>query len=164
MRLLEEEGITFVVNTEVGKDITADELRTQYDAVVLCVGAQKQRDLAIEGRELTGVHFAMDYLTGVTKSLLDSNFADGRFIDAKDKRVIVIGGGDTGADCVATALRQGCKSVVQFGKHPALPDKRPDDNPWPQYPLVFTLDYAYEEAKAKFGADPRQYCIQTKKS
>lgn len=163
VRLLEQEGITFVTNTEVGKDITAEELRSQYDAVVLCIGAQKQRDLAIEGRELEGVHFAMDYLTGVTKSLFDSNFEDGNFIDAKDKHVIVIGGGDTGADSVAVALRQKCKSVVQFGKHPALPKERSDNNPWPQYPLVFTLDYAYEESKAKFGTDPRQYCIQTKK-
>jgi len=163
VQLLGEEGITFVTNTEVGKDITAEELRSEYDAVVLCIGAQKQRDLQIEGRELNGVHFAMDYLTTTTKSLLDSNFADGNFIDAKDKHVIVIGGGDTGADCVATALRQQCKSVVQFGKHPALPQTRTNDNPWPQFPLVFTLDYAYEEAKAKFGEDPRQYCIQTKK-
>ncbi|REJ14661.1 MAG: glutamate synthase, partial [Bacillaceae bacterium] len=163
VRLLEEEGITFITNTEVGKDITADELRSQYDAVVLCTGAQKQRDLVIEGRELNGVHFAMDYLTETTKSLLNSNFADKKFIDAKDKHVIVIGGGDTGADCVATALRQKCKSVVQFGKHPALPKERAEGNPWPQAPLVFTLDYAYEEAKSKFGQDPRQFCIQTKK-
>lgn len=163
VRLLAEEGVTFVTNTEVGNHITAEALRAQYDAVVLCTGAQKQRDLAIEGRELDGVHLAMDYLTSVTKSLLDSHFMDGNFIDAKDKHVIVIGGGDTGADCVATALRQQCKSVVQFGKHPALPEKRKEDNPWPQFPLIFTLDYAYEEAKAKFGEDPRQYCIQTKK-
>ncbi|MGG3738908.1 glutamate synthase subunit beta [Aeribacillus pallidus] len=163
VRLLEAEGITFITNTEVGKDITAEELQSQYDAVVLCTGAQKQRDLVIEGRELSGVHFAMDYLTVSTKKMLGSTVDEEKWIDTKGKHVIVIGGGDTGADCVATALRQQCKSVVQFGKHPALPQKRTEDNPWPLFPLVFTLDYAYEEAKAKFGTDPRQYCIQTKK-
>jgi NAD(P)H-dependent glutamate synthase small subunit len=163
VRLLEAEGITFITNTEVGKDITAEELQSQYDAVVLCTGAQKQRDLVIEGRELSGVHFAMDYLTVSTKKMLGSTVDEEKWIDTKGKHVIVIGGGDTGADCVATALRQQCKSVVQFGKHPALPQKRTEDNPWPQFPLMFTLDYAYEEAKAKFGTDPRQYCIQTKK-
>ncbi|WP_163152168.1 glutamate synthase subunit beta [Anoxybacillus sp. MB8] len=162
VRLLSEEGITFITNTEVGKHISVDELQKQYDAVVLCIGAQKQRDLVIEGRELDGVHFAMDYLTRTTKWLLTGEKEE-TFIDAKNKHVIVIGGGDTGADCVATALRQQCKSVVQFGKHPALPTDRANDNPWPQYPLIFTVDYAYEEAEAKFGTDPRQYCIQTKK-
>lgn len=163
VKLLEEEGIQFITNTEVGKDIEADQLRAEYDAVILCTGAQKQRNLVIEGRELEGVHLAMDYLTSTTKSLLDSNFEDGQCLNVEGKNVIVIGGGDTGADCVATALRQKCKSVVQFGKHPQLPNIRNVENPWPQYPLVFTLDYAYEEAKAKFGKDPREYCIQTKK-
>ncbi|MCQ5365149.1 glutamate synthase subunit beta [Anoxybacillus salavatliensis] len=162
VRLLSEEGITFITNIEVGKHISVDELQKQYDAVVLCIGAQKQRDLVIEGRELDGVHFAMDYLIRTTKWLLTGEKEE-TFIDAKNKHVIVIGGGDTGADCVATALRQQCKSVVQFGKHPALPTDRANDNPWPQYPLIFTVDYAYEEAEAKFGTDPRQYCIQTKK-
>ncbi|QOS91269.1 MULTISPECIES: glutamate synthase small subunit [Bacillales] len=163
IKLLTQEGIDFITNTEVGKDITAEELQNQYDAVILCTGAQKQRDLVIEGREASGIHLAMDYLTTSTKSLLDSNFEDGKFIDTKGKDVIVIGGGDTGADCVATALRQECKSVVQFGKHPILPTARTSDNMWPAYPNVFSLDYAYEEAEAKFGADPRQYSIQTKK-
>ncbi|WP_258832260.1 glutamate synthase small subunit [Peribacillus frigoritolerans] len=163
IKLLTQEGIDFITNTEVGKDITAEELQEQYDAVILCTGAQKQRDLVIEGRGASGIHLAMDYLTTSTKSLLDSNFEDGKFIDTKGKDVIVIGGGDTGADCVATALRQGCKSVVQFGKHPILPTARTSDNMWPAYPNVFSLDYAYEEAEAKFGADPRQYSIQTKR-
>jgi len=163
VRLLNQEGIDFITNTEVGKDITAKELQDQYDAVILCTGAQKQRDLVIEGREAKGVHLAMDYLTTTTKSLLDSNFADGQFIDTKGQDVIVIGGGDTGADCVATALRQECRSVVQFGKHPKLPTARTSDNMWPAYPDVFTLEYAYEEAEAKFGNDPREYSIQTKK-
>lgn len=163
IQLMTQEGIDFITNTEVGKDITAEELQDQYDAVIICTGAQKQRDLVLEGRESKGVHFAMDYLTTTTKSLLDSNFTDGQFIDTKGKDVIVIGGGDTGADCVATALRQNCRSVVQFGKHPRLPESRPSDNMWPAYPNVFTLEYAYEEADAKFGEDPRQYSIQTKK-
>lgn len=163
IKLLTQEGIDFITNTEVGKDISAEELQDQYDAVILCTGAQKQRDLEIEGRGASGIHLAMDYLTTSTKSLLDSNFEDGKFLDTKGKDVIVIGGGDTGADCVATALRQECKSVVQFGKHPILPTARTSDNMWPAYPNVFSLEYAYEEAEAKFGADPRQYSIQTKK-
>jgi glutamate synthase (NADPH) small chain len=163
INLLSQEGITFVTHTEVGKDITSEELREQFDAVILCVGAQKQRDLVIEGRESNGVHFAMDYLTTSTKSYLDSNFEDGKFINAEDKDVIIIGGGDTGADCVATALRQNCKSVVQFGKYPKLPMSRTHENMWPEVPHVFTMEYAYEEAEAKFGADPREYSIQTKK-
>ncbi|KWW20419.1 glutamate synthase [Peribacillus simplex] len=163
IKLLTQEGIDFVTNTEVGKDISAEELQEQYDAVILCTGAQKQRDLEIEGRGSAGIHLAMDYLTTSTKSLLDSNFEDGQFLDTKGKDVIVIGGGDTGADCVATALRQECRSVVQFGKHPILPANRTSDNMWPAYPNVFSLEYAYEEAEAKFGADPRQYSIQTTK-
>lgn len=161
--LLKQEGIDFITNTEVGKDITAEQLRNQYDAVILCTGAQKQRQLVVEGSEAKGVHLAMDYLTTTTKSLLDSNFADGQFIDTKGKDVIVIGGGDTGADCVATAIRQGCTSVVQFGKHPQLPTTRLADNMWPADPNVFALEYAYEEAQAKYGNDPREYLIQTKK-
>jgi len=163
INLLQQEGIDFITNIEVGKDITAEELQNQYDSVILCTGAQKQRDLVLEGRDSNGVHFAMDYLTTTTKSLLDSNFEDGQFWDTKGKDVIVIGGGDTGADCVATAVRQGCKSIVQFGKHPKLSDSRTPDNMWPAYPQVFTLEYAYEEADAKFGDDPREYSIQTKK-
>ncbi len=163
IQLLTKEGIDFVTNTEVGKDISTEELQNQFDAVILCTGAQKQRDLMLEGREAKGIHFAMDYLTTTTKSLLDSNFEDGQFIDTKGKDVIVIGGGDTGADCVATAIRQNCRSVVQFGKHPKLPTSRTSENMWPAYPNVFTLEYAYEEAEAKFGDDPREYSIQTKK-
>jgi glutamate synthase (NADPH) small chain len=163
IKLLNQEGIDFITNVEVGKDITAKELQSQYDVVILCTGAQKQRDLIMEGRDSKGVHFAMDYLTTTTKSLLDSNFKDRQFINTKGKNVIVIGGGDTGADCVATALRQKANSVVQFGKHPKLPTTRSSENMWPAYPNVFTLDYAYEEAEAKYGKDPRQYSIQTKK-
>lgn len=157
IRLLEQEGIDFVLNTEVGKDISAEELNNCYDAVILCIGAQKQRDLRMDGRDTKGVHFAMDYLTASTKHLMNGDDC----IDAAGKDVIVIGGGDTGADCIATALRQECNSVVQFGKHPKLPSARTGSNMWPEFPNVFTVDYAHKEAAARFGEDPRQFCIQT---
>ncbi|MFJ8066978.1 glutamate synthase small subunit [Psychrobacillus sp. NPDC096426] len=163
IQLLKQEGIDFVLNTEIGKDISVEQLKEQFDAIILCIGAQKQRVLHIEGSTSNGVHLAMDYLTTTTKSLLDSNFADGQFIDTKGKDVIVIGGGDTGADCVATAIRQKCKSVVQFGKHPQLPVSRAEDNLWPTDPIIYKLEYAYEEAAAKYGKDPREYLIQTTK-
>ena len=163
VNLLRLEGIDFVVNTEVGKDITKDELRAQFDAVILCTGAQKQRALRMEGSDARNIHLAMDYLTATTKSLLDSNFADGKALDVKGKDVIVIGGGDTGADCVATALRQKCKSVFQFGKHPQQASTRTEDTMWPKDPNVYKLDYAYAEADAQYGRDPREYCIQTQK-
>ncbi|MBD7964055.1 glutamate synthase subunit beta [Fictibacillus norfolkensis] len=162
IKLLRQEGIDFILNTEVGKDITSEELKNQFDSIILCTGAQKQRDLTLPGREAEGVHFAMNYLTQATKRLLNIEVSE-PFIDAEGKNVIVIGGGDTGADCVATALRQKCKSIVQFGKHPKLPDVRSDANMWPEQPNIFTMDYAYEEATAQYGHDPREYSVQTKK-
>jgi glutamate synthase (NADPH/NADH) small chain len=161
IELLKAEGIQFIGSTEIGKDISLEELQTSYDAVLLCIGAEKPRQLTIEGCHLKGIHAAMDYLTLSTKHYL--NKTDGEpFISAKGKRVVVIGGGDTGADCVATAIRQGCKSVAQFGKYGQLSTTRESHNPWPENPQVFTLDYAYEEAKDILGEDPRQYFIQTK--
>jgi glutamate synthase (NADPH) small chain len=162
IKLLRQEGIDFILNTEVGKDITSEELKNQFDSIILCTGAQKQRDLTLPGREAEGVHFAMNYLTQATKRLLNIEVSE-PLIDAEGKNVIVIGGGDTGADCVATALRQKCKSIVQFGKHPKLPDVRSDANMWPEQPNIFTMDYAYEEATAQYGHDPREYSVQTKK-
>ncbi|AJY77048.1 glutamate synthase subunit beta [Paenibacillus beijingensis] len=162
--ILAEEGVNFVVNTEIGKDVQADELKAEFDAIVLCGGATKARGLDIEGHDLNGVHMAMDYLNGTIKSYLDSNLEDGNYISAKDKNVIVIGGGDTGTDCVATALRHGCKSVTQFGTHAKAPLQRdPIQNPWPEFPHVYTLDYAHEEAKALYGEDPRAFSVLTKK-
>jgi len=161
--ILEKEGIKFITNTEVGVDISAEELLKNYDAVVLCGGATKPRDLNIEGRNLNGIYFAMDFLRANTKSLLDSKHVDSNYISAKGKNVIVIGGGDTGTDCVATSIRHGCKSVVQFEILPKPPSSRQPNNPWPQWPKVLKIDYGQEEASAIYGDDPRIYCITTKK-
>jgi glutamate synthase (NADPH/NADH) small chain len=161
--LMAEEGVQFVTSTEVGVDVPAGELLKDFDAVVLCGGATKPRDLPIEGRELGGIHFAMEFLRANTKSLLDSGHKDGNYISAKDKDVIVIGGGDTGTDCVGTAMRHGCKSLTQFEILPRPPDTRAPDNPWPEWPKVYLLDYGQAEAAAVFGADPRRYCITTKR-
>ncbi|MGH7422291.1 MAG: glutamate synthase subunit beta [Candidatus Methylomirabilales bacterium] len=161
--LLAEEGIQFVTNTEVGKDYPAESLLKDFDAVVLCGGATKPRDLPIPGRDLTGIHFAMDFLRANTKSLLDSNLQDGNYISAKHKDAIVIGGGDTGTDCIATVMRHGCKSLVQFEILPKPPTERDPDNPWPQWPNIFRAGYGQEEASAVFGRDPREFCIMTKR-
>lgn len=163
VRLLEQEGVTFVVNTEVGTNLPAEKLLSEFDAVVLCTGATKPRDLTAPGREAKGIHFAMEFLQKNTKSLLDSAHKDGKFISAKYKDVIVIGGGDTGTDCVGTSLRHGCKSLVQFEILPKPPDARAADNPWPQWPKVYSMDYGQQEAATRFGKDPRVYSISTKK-
>lgn len=161
--LMKAEGIEFRTSTEVGKDIPADQLRKDFDAVALCGGATVPRDLPAEGRNLKGIHFAMEFLKANTKSLLDSKHQDGNYISAKDKDIIVIGGGDTGTDCVATSLRHGCRSLVQFEILPKPPVERTPDNPWPQWPKVYAMDYGQQEAAAVFGSDPRTYCITTKK-
>jgi glutamate synthase (NADPH/NADH) small chain len=161
--LMAEEGIQFVTNTEIGKDIPARRLLDEFDALVLCLGATKPRDLRVPGRELKGIHFALDFLKANTKSLLDSNHADGQYISAKDKRVIVLGGADTGTDCVATSMRHGCKSILQFDIIPRPPLARTPDNPWPEWPKILRLDYGQEEAKDVFGEDPRDYLINTKR-
>ncbi len=159
--ILAAEGVQFITNTEIGKDVATSQLVEEYDAVVLCGGATKPRELQIEGSDLSGVRYAMDYLTANTKSLLDSNLTDGRYINASGKDVIVIGGGDTGTDCVATALRHGCNSVTQFQHNGAPPTSRATNNPWPEFPKVLTLDYGHEEAKAVYGLDPREFGIRT---
>jgi NADPH-dependent glutamate synthase beta subunit-like oxidoreductase len=128
----------------------------------MSTGATKPRDLEIDGRSLTGIHFAMEFLTQNTKSLLDSQHRDGRYISAKGKRVIVVGGGDTGTDCIATSLRHGCTSLVNFELMDRPPVDRAEDNPWPQWPRIFRVDYGHEEAEAKYGADPRQYNVLSK--
>ncbi len=154
-------GIAFKTGVTVGVDVPADELRRDFDAIVLCTGATRPRDLAAPGRELGGIHFAMDFLGPNTRSLLDSDHADGRYLSAAGQDVIVIGGGDTGTDCVATALRHGCRSLVQFEILPQPPEERASDNPWPQWPKVYKLDYGQAEAAVVFGDDPRTYAVQT---
>jgi glutamate synthase (NADPH/NADH) small chain len=161
--LMAAEGIQFVTSTHVGRDFPADQLMKKFDAVVLCGGATRPRDLCLEGRNLRGIRFAMEFLHANTKSLLDSDHEDGCYLSAQGKDVIVIGGGDTGTDCVGTALRQGCKSLVQFEILAKPPDMRAPDNPWPQWPKIYRLDYGQEEAAAVFGQDPRTYCIMSKR-
>jgi glutamate synthase (NADPH) small chain len=163
--LMAAEGITFITNTEVGKDILAEQLLNENDTVVLCGGATKPRDLPVEGRELKGIHFAMEYLQANTRNLLGGSLQDdvSAIISARGKDVIVIGGGDTGTDCVGTSLRHGCKSVVQFEILEQPPLERQPDNPWPEWPKVFKVDYGQEEAAAIYGKDPRNYCILTKR-
>ena len=160
--IMKEEGIEFVTNANVGENIKAKKLMADYDAVVLACGAANPRDINAPGRDANGIYFAVDFLTATTKSLLDSGLKDGRYISAKDKNVIVIGGGDTGNDCVGTCIRHGCKSVTQLEMMPKAPDERAENNPWPQWPLVCKTDYGQEEAIAVFGHDPRIYTTTVK--
>jgi glutamate synthase (NADPH/NADH) small chain len=162
LQLMRDSGVEFVTNADIGKTIPLQKLRDEYDAVLLATGATKPRDLPIPGRNLAGVHFAMEFLTANTKSLLDSGLKDGKLISAEGKKVVVIGGGDTGTDCIATSLRHGCTALVNFELLDRPPDDRAEDNPWPQWPRIFRVDYGHEEAAAKFGADPREYCILSK--
>lgn len=160
--LLRESGIEFVTNADVGRNVDPKEIASKFDAVLLATGATRPRDLPIPGRALAGIHFAMEFLTANTKRLLDGR-AERDFIDAKDKNVLVIGGGDTGADCIGTALRHGCRSVINLELLDAPPPTRAPDNPWPLWPKILRTDYAHEEAIAKFGADPRNYAIVSKR-
>jgi glutamate synthase (NADPH/NADH) small chain len=156
IKFLEDEGVKFVCNTSVGVDLPAETLLKDFDATVLCTGATKPRDLPIPGRELKGVHFAMEFLTANTKALLNRH-KNGTFIDAEGRDVVIIGGGDTGTDCVGTSMRHGCNSLVQLEIMAKPPINRAADNPWPEWPKVYKLDYGQEEAAAKFGDDPRVY-------
>ena len=164
--ILEEEGVSFVTNTEIGDGEasgtrTIEQLREEFDAVLLATGATVPRNLDIPGRNLKGVHFAMEFLTQNTKSLLDSNHADGSYISAKDKNVIVIGGGDTGTDCIGTSLRHGCKSLVNLELFPKPPDARAPGNPWPLFPRTYKIDYGHEEAAQVQGSDPRTFSVDS---
>jgi glutamate synthase (NADPH/NADH) small chain len=155
IELMKAEGIAFVCNTEIGgSDYPVDKLKSEFDAVILTIGATVPRDLPIEGRSLKGIHFAMDFLTANTKAVLNSSSAD---ISAQGKAVVIIGGGDTGTDCVGTSLRHGCTAVSQLEIMPRSPDQRASDNPWPEWPKTHKIDYGQEEAAAKYGADPRTY-------
>ncbi|MBP0007751.1 glutamate synthase small subunit [Roseofilum sp. Belize Diploria] len=154
--VLQAEGVTFVCNTEIGKDLPVENLLNDFDAVVLCTGATKPRNLEIEGRDLKGIHFAMEFLTGNTRTVLDGNPTED-YISAAGKDVIIIGGGDTGTDCVGTSMRHGCKSVTQLEIMPKPPESRAANNPWPEWPKIYRMDYGQEEAAAVFGDDPRVY-------
>jgi glutamate synthase (NADPH) small chain len=156
LRVLEAEGIQFRCNTEIGRQVSAQELLDHFDAIVLCTGATQPRDLPIPGRELRGVHFAMDFLRANTQAILDGRPGPD-YLSAAGKDVVVIGGGDTGTDCVGTALRHGCASLLQVEIMPRAPDQRAPDNPWPEWPKVYRMDYGQEEAAARFGDDPRVY-------
>jgi len=164
VKLMEAEGVKFITSIEVGKDVSAASLKDANDAVIFCTGATIPRDLPIEGRGLKGVHYAMEFLTGNTKHILDTNF-DGSLpeINAKGKDVVVIGGGDTGTDCVATSIRHGAKSVVQLEIMPKPPLTRQPNNPWPEWPKVYKMDYGQEEAAALQGDDPRVYLVMTER-
>jgi|TARA_B100000315_G_scaffold117893_3_gene108094 NAD(P)H-dependent glutamate synthase small subunit len=164
--LLRAEGVTFIVNADVGgkgaNGIDVADLLDKSDALLLATGATIPRDMAVPGREASGIHFAMELLQANTKSLLDSDHADGQFISCKDKDVIVIGGGDTGTDCIGTAVRHGCKSLVNFEILPKPPTQRAADNPWPTFPVLYRVDYGHAEASHAFGDDPRVYSITGK--
>ncbi|MEE3182473.1 MAG: FAD-dependent oxidoreductase, partial [Pseudomonadota bacterium] len=165
--LLRREGIEFKTSIDIGdgsgNTFDAIKLIADNDALLLATGATTPRDLPIPGRDLKGIHFAMEFLTKNTRSLLDSNLEDGQYIDAHDKDVIVIGGGDTGTDCLGTSLRHGCRSLTNFEVFPAPPKERSPSNPWPEDPVVFKVDYGHAEAAARFGADPRTWAIDSLK-
>ena len=163
IKLMKESGVIFHINSDIGKDIDPKALFKNFDAVLLATGSTRPRDLNIPGRDLNGIHFAMDFLTANTKSLINSNFKDKKFINPKNKKVIVIGGGDTGADCIGTSLRHGCSSITNLELLEKPPTTRADDNPWPLWPTIFRTDYSHEEAKAKFNYEPRRYSLLTKK-
>ena len=165
VKIMEQEGISFVVNANVGVDVKPKDLLSKYDAVVLCCGSSNPRDIDAVGRkDANGIYFAVDFLTSTTKCLWnnDMKLVDGQYISAKDKDVIIIGGGDTGNDCVGTSVRHGCKSVTQLEMMPKAPDTRAESNPWPQWPFVCKTDYGQEETIAKFGHDPRVYTTTVK--
>lgn len=162
VEIMKAEGVTFVANADVGHNVSASEILDKSDAVVLACGSSNPRDIKAEGRDADGIYFAVDFLKSTTKSLLNSALADDNYISAEGKNVVIIGGGDTGNDCVGTSVRHGCASVVQLEMMPKLPDERAENNPWPEYPRVCKTDYGQEEAAAVFGSDPRKYCTTVK--
>ena len=157
LELMAAQGVEFRTGVDVGRDISARELRRDYDAVVLCCGAANPRDLSVPGREGEGVWFAVDFLKETTRALLDNGLQEGTYPSARGKHVVIVGGGDTGNDCVGTCIRHGCESVTQLEMMPKAPDSRGENNPWPEWPRVCKTDYGQEEAIAVFGSDPRIY-------
>lgn len=154
---MKEEGVEFITNANVGKDIKPAKLLKEYDRVILACGAKNPRDIKAPGRDAEGIYFAVDFLKATTKSLLDSELKDNKYISAKGKKVVIIGGGDTGNDCVGTSIRHGAAGVIQLEMMPKAPDERAENNPWPEWPRVCKTDYGQEEAIAMFGSDPRIY-------
>ena len=157
VNIMKEEGVVFVTNADFGKNLKPKDVLKDFDAVVLCCGAKKPRDLNVPGRDAKNIYFAVDFLTANTKSLLNSGFADKKYFDPKGKNVVIVGGGDTGNDCVGTCIRHGCKSVTQLEMMPKPPVERAENNPWPQFPKILKTDYGQQEAIAVFGKDPRVY-------
>lgn len=157
VNLMKAEGVTFITNADVGRNVDARQLLSEYDAVALCCGAKKARPLSAQGSEAQGIMFAVDWLKSVTKSLLDSDFSDKNFFDPKGKHVVILGGGDTGNDCTGSSIRLGAASVTQLEMMPCPPAERQPDNPWPQWPKVLKTDYGAQESIEKFGHDPRVY-------
>ncbi|MBR1862501.1 MAG: glutamate synthase subunit beta [Ruminococcus sp.] len=162
IEIMKAEGVDFVTGADVGKSIKASKLMKEYDRVILACGSCEPRDIKVKGREAKGIYFAVDFLTSTTRSLLDNDLEEGTFISVKGKNVIVIGGGDTGNDCVGTCVRHGAKSILQLEMMPKLPEERQPDNPWPEYPRISKTDYGQEEAIGVFGSDPRLYCTTVK--
>ena len=162
IQLLKQEGIQFITNTDVGKDISTRELQEKFDALIFTTGATQARDLPAENRDAIGIYPAMEYLTSNTKSLLDNGYPDESELSAKGKNVIVIGGGDTGTDCIGTSLRQGAKSIINFELMSRPPENRSENNPWPEWPVIYRVDYGHEESSEVFGEDPRHYQLLTK--
>ncbi len=162
IQLLKQEGIQFITNTDVGKDISTRELQEKFDALIFTTGATQARELPAENRDAIGIYPAMEYLTSNTKSLLDNGYPDESELSAKGKNVIVIGGGDTGTDCIGTSLRQGAKSIINFELMSRPPENRSENNPWPEWPVIYRVDYGHEESSEVFGEDPRHYQLLTK--
>ncbi len=162
IQLLKQEGIQFITNTDVGKDISTRELQEKFDALIFTTGATQARDLSAENRDAIGIYPAMEYLTSNTKSLLDNGYPDESELSAKGKNVIVIGGGDTGTDCIGTSIRQGAKSIINFELMSRPPENRSENNPWPEWPVIYRVDYGHEESSEVFGQDPRHYQLLTK--
>lgn len=162
VEIMKAEGVEFVTNADIGNNIPVKDIMEKSDAVILACGSSNPRNINADGRDAEGIYFAVDFLKSTTKSLLNSALADDSYISAEGKNVVVIGGGDTGNDCVGTCIRHGCASVVQLEMMPKLPDERAENNPWPEYPRVCKTDYGQEEAIAVFGNDPRRYCTTVK--
>jgi len=162
IKLLEDSGIEFRTNADVGNNVDPARLVNEYDATLIAIGSTIPRDIPIPGRDANGIHFAMEYLTQHTKSLLSSSLTDDNYINTQEKKVIVIGGGDTGTDCIATSIRQGCSSLINMEITPTPPIERETNNPWPLWPIIQRVDYGHEESLARFGRDPREFSLLTK--